>query len=98
VTHPLNLDRLSRRLGHAFRQPQLLRQALTHRSYSATNNERFEFIGDSILNYTVARMLYDRFTQFSEYLRYFFVLRYKEGVVNLHLGSISHDVTQLGFP
>ena len=66
MTHPLNLDRLSRRLGHAFRQPQLLRQALTHRSYSATNNERFEFIGDSILNYTVARMLYDRFTQLSE--------------------------------
>lgn len=66
MTHPLNLDRLARRLGHAFRQPQLLRQALTHRSYSATNNERFEFIGDSILNYTVARMLYDQFGQLSE--------------------------------
>jgi ribonuclease-3 len=34
---------------------------MTHRSFASSNNERFEFIGDSILNYTVARMLFDQF-------------------------------------
>ena len=58
--------RLSQALDYFFRQPELLRQALTHRSFGTPNNERFEFIGDSILNYTVARMLFDRFPKLSE--------------------------------
>ena len=48
-------------LGYRFSRPELLRQALTHRSYSADHNERFEFLGDSILNMVVAMMLFDRF-------------------------------------
>jgi ribonuclease-3 len=39
---------------------------MTHRSFASSNNERFEFIGDSILNYTVARMLFDQFPRLSE--------------------------------
>ncbi|OWY40620.1 ribonuclease III [Xenophilus sp. AP218F] len=58
--------RLTQALDYAFKQPELLRQALTHRSYGSCNNERFEFVGDSILNYTVARMLFDQFPQLSE--------------------------------
>ncbi|WP_133680058.1 ribonuclease III [Paludibacterium purpuratum] len=58
--------RLSEALDYAFKQPTLLRQALTHRSFGTPNNERFEFVGDSILNYTVARMLYDQFPALSE--------------------------------
>lgn len=58
--------RLSQALDYAFQKPELLRQALTHRSFNSTNNERFEFVGDSILNYTVARMLYDQFPQLTE--------------------------------
>lgn len=53
-------------LGYTFIQPALLEQALTHRSYSAHHNERFEFIGDSILNYTVAKMLFVAFPALSE--------------------------------
>ena len=37
-----------------------------HRSYHAKNNERFEFVGDSILNYTVAQMLFDAFPKLTE--------------------------------
>jgi ribonuclease-3 len=53
-------------LGHAFRRPELLRQALTHRSFGADHNERLEFIGDSILNCAVALALYRRFPQLPE--------------------------------
>jgi ribonuclease III len=53
-------------LGHAFRRPELLRQALTHRSFGADQNERLEFIGDSILNCVIAVTLYQRFPQMTE--------------------------------
>ncbi len=46
-------------MQHSFAQPLLLRRALTHRSYSADHNERLEFLGDSVLNLSVARLLYD---------------------------------------
>ena len=55
------LDRLQRRLGHAFADPSLLEQALTHRSFGQPNNERLEFLGDSILNCAIAMALYQRF-------------------------------------
>ena len=53
-------------LGHAFRRPELLRQALTHRSFGVDHNERLEFIGDSILNCAIALALYRRFPQIPE--------------------------------
>ena len=53
-------------LGHAFCRPELLRQALTHRSFAADHNERLEFIGDGVLNCAMARMLYERFPQLPE--------------------------------
>jgi ribonuclease-3 len=56
-----------------FNDPNLLRQALTHRSYQADHpsnpipdNERLEFLGDSILNYVSAQMLFRRFPEMSE--------------------------------
>lgn len=54
------------RLGHAFRRPALLVQALTHRSYGAAHNERLEFIGDAVLNCVVAAALVDRFPDLAE--------------------------------
>ncbi|MDO5059804.1 MAG: ribonuclease III [Neisseria sp.] len=60
------MERIQRGLGHTFRQPELLQRALTHRSYSAKHNERFEFVGDAVLNYTVARMLFDTFPDLPE--------------------------------
>jgi ribonuclease-3 len=46
-------------LGHAFRDPALARAALTHRSAGGGHNERLEFLGDSVLNCCVARLLFD---------------------------------------
>ncbi len=60
------LVRLQKRIGYEFKNEQLLVQALTHRSFSSKNNERFEFIGDSILNYSVAKMLFEAFPKLSE--------------------------------
>ena len=59
-------DGLSARIGHVFRQPDLLRQALTHRSYGVPHNERLEFVGDAILNCVIALALYERFPQIPE--------------------------------
>ena len=50
---------LQERLQHEFSDPQLLVQALTHRSFSADHNERLEFLGDSVLNLAVAHLLYE---------------------------------------
>lgn len=60
------LARLTDSLGYSFRQDGLLRQALTHRSYGSQHNERLEFLGDSVLNCTIARALYDTFPSFPE--------------------------------
>lgn len=60
------LAELERRLGHKFASPDLARQALTHRSFGAQHNERLEFLGDALLNGTVASILYERFPQLPE--------------------------------
>lgn len=59
-------QRLQQALGYTFTRPELLVQALTHRSYAALNNERLEFLGDSVLNCSVARALYDAFPDLPE--------------------------------
>lgn len=59
-------QRLQRALGHTFVRPDLLTQALTHRSFGAINNERLEFLGDSVLNCSVARALYEAFPDLPE--------------------------------
>ena len=56
-----NSAKLESRIGYDFKRGSLLARALTHRSYSDTNNERLEFLGDAILNYVIALALYDRF-------------------------------------
>jgi ribonuclease III len=59
-------DVLAQRLGYTFADADLLRQALTHRSYGTPHNERLEFVGDAVLNCVVARTLYDRFPETAE--------------------------------
>lgn len=48
-----------RTLGHGFADPALCTTALTHRSAGSRHNERLEFLGDSVLNCAVARLLFD---------------------------------------
>lgn len=57
---------LCRQLGYVFSQPALLNRALTHRSFSAEHNERFEFLGDSVLNCVIASHLFESFTHLPE--------------------------------
>ncbi|MCB1841751.1 MAG: ribonuclease III [Halioglobus sp.] len=58
--------RLQRDLGYTFKDPQLLELALTHRSMGNRNNERLEFLGDSILNHLIAEEVYRRFPRSRE--------------------------------
>lgn len=57
---------LCRRLHYTFADPALLARALTHRSRSAENYERLEFLGDSLLGLVIATELYHRFPDLSE--------------------------------
>ncbi len=51
-------DALLARLGHQFSDRDLIRVALTHRSVGPCNNERLEFLGDSLLNCIIAAELF----------------------------------------
>ena len=53
-------------LGYTFREPRLLREALTHRSFGTPHNERLEFIGDGVLNCAIALALYNKFPELPE--------------------------------
>ena len=66
MNNALLSQRLQQALGYTFNRADLLVQALTHRSYGAVNNERLEFLGDSVLNCSVARALYDAFPELPE--------------------------------
>jgi ribonuclease-3 len=57
---------LQKGLGYRFRDPELLQQALTHRSYGTPHNERLEFLGDGVLNCIIAAELYGRFAALKE--------------------------------
>ena len=60
------LRTLQSRLGYDFEDIGLLERALTHRSKGPDNNERLEFLGDSILGFIVAEWLYERFPDIAE--------------------------------
>jgi len=58
----VNADQFNALTGYQFKQQDLLQQALTHRSVSRSkNNERLEFLGDSVLNLIISRYIYCRF-------------------------------------
>jgi ribonuclease-3 len=57
---------VDRCFGHGFASPELCHAALTHRSAGPDHNERLEFLGDSVLNCAVARLLYDAHPQADE--------------------------------
>lgn len=63
TSQPANLERA---IGYEFSQRALLSQALSHRSVGRHNNERLEFLGDSILNHLVAEHLYGAFPRARE--------------------------------
>ena len=65
TAEPSNFEQ---RLGYPFVQRELLRRALTHKSYSheakdldVRHNETFEFLGDSVLGFVIGDMLFRHF-------------------------------------
>jgi len=63
----MNYDELQSQLGHKFKNKELLELALTHKSFSSSyNNERLEFLGDSILNAIISQYLFNKFNNEKE--------------------------------
>jgi len=62
-----NLDKLEQSLDYHFEDPQLLIEALTHKSYKQPyNNERLEFLGDAVLDLVVGEYLFSQFPNYDE--------------------------------
>ena len=57
---------LEQRLGYTFKNKDMLKRALTHRSFCSEHNERLEFLGDSVLGLTMSSMLYEHFSMLNE--------------------------------
>ena len=57
---------LEKSIKYKFKDDNLLTLAMTHRSHSGMNNERLEFLGDSILNFVVADLLFKKFNDLDE--------------------------------
>ena len=58
------LEECQTAIGYTFREPELLRAALTHTSGANTrvaSNERLEFLGDSVLGLVTCEQLFERF-------------------------------------
>jgi ribonuclease-3 len=58
--------KIEHRLAYQFGKPALLEQALTHRSHGAPHNERLEFLGDALLNFVIARLVFQQFPTLPE--------------------------------
>lgn len=66
---PARLAALQKRLGHTFREPALLTEALTHGSWlqehphAGAHNQRLEFLGDTVLHFVLTDALYRTFPE-----------------------------------
>ena len=61
-----NFSKFHRNLGYDFKDNYLLNRALTHRSKTKKNYERLEFLGDSILGFVIAEVLFEKFPDSDE--------------------------------
>lgn len=59
-------QRLCQSIQYTFENTKLLKEALTHCSVGEKNNERLEFLGDSVLNCVITQELFHRFTNYTE--------------------------------
>ncbi|MEA3405717.1 MAG: ribonuclease III [Pseudomonadota bacterium] len=66
VERKAKLNQLSKKLNYQFENIDFLQRALTHRSVGAQNNERLEFLGDSLVNFMIADVLFHQFTKLPE--------------------------------
>jgi len=90
------LKDLEKLINYNFRNKELLNQALTHKSYAnekykskANDNERLEFLGDSVLGIIISKVLYEECPQCDEGV----LTRYKSQLVSgATLGKIAKDI------
>ncbi len=61
-----SVKRLQENLGYTFNDTALLELAVTHKSHSKDNNERLEYLGDAVLGYLIAQLLYDSDAHYRE--------------------------------
>jgi len=66
LDNKVSIDNLQKNIAYHFKDGALLLQALTHKSHSNTHNERMEFLGDSILNASIAIYLIKNFPELDE--------------------------------
>lgn len=59
-------EELTTKLNYEFKDPQLLKIALTHRSKGGEHNERLEFLGDAVVNFVIAQILFEQFPEGTE--------------------------------
>jgi len=62
-------ERAEQVLSYTFKNPNLLKEALTHASIAdnrLNSNERMEFLGDAVLDLIVCEALYSKFPQYQE--------------------------------
>jgi ribonuclease-3 len=90
-------ERLAQRIGHSFTRPELLGQALAHRSWCSENgdrasNERLEFLGDAVLGLVVAEHSYRTYPGLSDGM----LSKVRASVVNAHV--LAEVATDLGIP
>ncbi|BBA85203.1 ribonuclease 3 [endosymbiont of Sipalinus gigas] len=62
----LKILNLEKKLKYIFKNKILLLQALSHSSFSNINNEKLEFLGDSILNFIITNKIYEKFSNLNE--------------------------------
>ncbi len=60
------LIKLQQRINYEFKDPALLLQAVTHKSFSKQHNERLEFVGDAVLGYLIGSLLFSRYPDVRE--------------------------------
>jgi len=62
----MKLEQLAKSIGYEYNDLNYLQHALTHRSMGAKNNERLEFLGDSLVNFMIADALFHQFAKLPE--------------------------------
>lgn len=60
------IKKLCKKIGYTFKDTSLLAEAITHRSKHSINNERLEFLGDSVLGYVISSELFRCFPDATE--------------------------------
>ncbi len=89
----MNLEELQTKLNIYFKNIELLETALTHRSVSQNNNERLEFLGDTVLELLVSKYLFKKFPNANEGI----LTRYRSSMVKAEtLADVAQNKLSLG--